>query len=369
MSGEPPETLTKPALNRATLARQLLLGRASAPALEAVEHLVGMQAQAPQAPYVGLWTRLDGFRAQELSELIASRQAVRMPLMRATLHLVSARDSLILRPIVQPVLERGFAAAPFDVEGVDMEALIEAARALLDDRALTRGELGRLLGERWPGHDPVALAHAATYRVPLVQVPPRGIWGARGHARWTTVEAWLGRDLDPAPSLDKVVIRYLAAFGPATIGDIRIWSGLSGLRDVLDRLQPDLQTFRGETGEELFDLPGAPRPDPATPAPPRFLPEYDNVLLSHADRTRFIPHGRLVPLPPGPGARRGTLLVDGTLGATWRATIGHSRARLDIASFTRLSHRDAIRAEGERLLRFLSPDDSGAVSSPVVVFD
>ncbi|HEY4829022.1 MAG TPA: winged helix DNA-binding domain-containing protein [Solirubrobacteraceae bacterium] len=346
------------ALGRATLARQLLLRRATdTTALEALEVLVGMQGQAPHAPYLGLWTRLEGFRASELSELITSRRAVRAPLMRATIHLVSARDCMRLRRAVQPVLERAFAGSPFDVSGVEGDALLEAGTALLAERPSTRVELAGSLATTWPENDPASLAQAITYLVPVVQVPPRAVWGQSGAARWSTVDAWLGRPVsdDPAP-LEGVVLRYLAAFGPATIRDVQTWSGLTRLAAVVDRLRPRLRAFRDDHGAELFDLPQAPRPDPETPAPPRFLPEYDNLLLSHANRTRFIPSGERVPLPPGPGARSGTLLVDGVLTATWRITAHRRVALLEISPFRSLRERGAITAEGERLLRFVIED-------------
>jgi winged helix DNA-binding protein len=352
------EVLGPRALNRATLARQLLIERARMPALAAIEHLVGMQGQAPHAPYVGLWTRVEGFRAQECSELISSRRAVRAPLMRATLHLVSAPDFAKVRPIVQPVLERGFASAPFDIEGVDVPELLDAGRSLLADRPHTRVELGAALARRWPDHDPVSLAQAITYLVPAVQVPPRGLWGAGGAARWAGAETWLGRvrHVPDASDPEELLLRYLAAFGPATVRDVQTWSGLTRLAEIADRLRGKLRTFRDEQGRALLDLPDAPRPDPSTPVPPRFLPEYDNLLLSHADRTRFITGGEQVPLPPGNGARHGTLLVDGTLSAVWRITKNRGAAVLHIEPFGRLAGRDAIAAEGKRLLAFVVDD-------------
>lgn len=350
------EVLHRQALNRATLARQLLLERARLPALEALECLAGMQAQAPHAPYVGLWSRLEEFAAEQLAELISSRRAVRAPLMRATLHLVTARDFVALRPVVQPVLERSFAGAPFTIDGIDRQDLLDAGRSLLAARPLTRPELGAALAERWPEHDPASLAHAITYLVPVVQVPPRGLWGTGGAARWTTAETWLDDAPHDADSREDVVLRYLRAFGPATIRDAQTWSGLTRLAEVVERLRPRLCTFRDESGSELFDLPDAPRPDPATPAPPRFLPAYDNLLLSYADRTRFIPGGEAVPLPPGLGARDGTLLVDGVLRATWTIRSRRGAAILHIEPFDRLTEREAISAEGAHLLRFAVPD-------------
>jgi hypothetical protein len=315
-----------------------------------------MQAQSPLAPYVGLWSRLDGFRAEELSGLITERAAVRATLMRGTIHLAGARDALMLRPLVEPVIARGFGGSPFArrVDGLDLDELRAAARALVEERPLTRSELGPLLAERWPGRDPEALAYAATYLLPLVQVPPRGVWGGRGQATWTTMASWLGRPLEPQPSVDAVVLRYLGAYGPAGAKDVQTWSGLTRVAAVLERLRPQLATFSDERGRELFDLPDAPRPDPGTPAPPRFLPEYDNVLLSHADRTRVMPADRRVPLPPGNGARVGTVLVDGIMRARWRIAADGGAAMLVVEPYEPLSQRNAaaVRAEGRRLLRF-----------------
>jgi hypothetical protein len=353
------DRLTTRALNRALLARQLLLRRWRLTAAETIEGLVGLQAQEPPDPYVGLWTRLEGFRPEELSGLIADRKAVRMGLMRSTIHLVTARDCLVLRPVMQSVLERTYASSPFtrDLGGADLDELLAVSRALYEERPRTVKEMRALLHQRWPDGDPVSLAHSVRFLLPLVQIPPRGLWQTSGQVTQTTAQAWLGRSLD-SPSPDRVVLRYLAAFGPATVADVRTWSGLAGLREVVERLRPTLRTFTDEMGRELFDLPDAPRPDPDTPAPPRFLPQFDNVALSHDDRSRIIgPEHRRMLLTEGEGGYGG-LLVDGFARGTWRMTQDGDRATLQIRQLDRLSAADrtAVTDEGLRLLSFLSED-------------
>ena len=352
--------LSQRAVNRATLDRQLLLRHAEITAADAIEHLVGMQAQAPRAPFVGLWCRVAGFRHEELTELVTSRAMVRAALMRATIHLVSARDCLTLRPLVRPVLESGFAASPFarKVNGVDLAELLDAARPLLEERPRTRSELARELTGRWPDRDAESLAYAVSYLLPLVQVPPRGTWTGAGQATWTTVETWLGRAPSPDLSLDEMLLRYLGAFGPASVMDVQTWCGLTRLGEVAERLGPRLLRLRDQNGRELLDLPDAPRPDPDTPAPPRFLPEYDNLLLSHAERSRVVVDKRIVPLYPGNGGVRGELLVDGFWQANWAITRVGGSATLVIDQFGPLAKRDAaaVTREGLRLLAFAAAD-------------
>ena len=369
------ERLSLRALNRATLERQLLLRRAAMAAREAVGHLAGLQAQAPLAPYVGLWTRLAGFGHQELKDLLTERAVVRAHLMRNTVHLLTAEDFVSFRPLFRPLMDRGLAGNfGRNLVGVDLAELQVSAAALLSREALTRVEIGRRLAVSWPEHDPASLAYAATHLLELVQVPPRGLWGENGQAAWFLGAAWLdGLSVSPPDparpenAREQLVLRYLAAYGPASVHDIQAWSGLSRLREVTERLQHGagqqgarLRTFTGPDGGQLLDLPDAPRPgpkDPDVPAPPRFLPEYDNLLLSYAERSRVIPHRRPVPLPPGNGATGGTLLVDGFWQANWKIVKG----TLEIQPFIRLSAADmaAVAAEGERLLGFAAPAGTG----------
>jgi len=351
--------LTTRAVNRALIARQRLLRRDTSSALDAIEHLVGMQSQAPNPPYIGLWTRLEQFRHDDLSTLMLDRKAVRIALMRSTIHLVSADDCRRLRPLLQPVIERDFNSAYTKLlAGLDPSEVTTAGRELVEERPRTFSELGASLQARWPDRDRQALSQAVRTFVPLVQVPPRGLWGQSGQSLHTSAEAWLGQSLAQSPDPGELFLRYLAAFGPASVRDAQAWSGYTGLQAVADRLRPELVTFRDEQGRELFDLPEAPRPDPATPVPVRFLPEFDNILLSHADRTRIISAEHRARVFTNNGIIRGTVLIDGFVGATWKISRASGAATLTVDLFadTSESNREAIVDEGERLLRFAAEE-------------
>jgi DNA glycosylase AlkZ-like len=353
-------TLTDRALNRALLKRQLLLRRRRIGVADAIEHLVAIQAQVPRDPYVALWSRVDRFRPEELSDLIADRRAVRMGLLRATLHLVTDRDALRLRPVIDPAIRRAYrTGSPFPrrLEGLDESEVVAFAAKLFEERPRTRSELGPLLAERWPERDASALAYAASYLLPLVQVAPRGLWRRSGPSAFTTVGSWLGTTPDGDGEPDEVIMRYLAAFGPSTVADAQAWSGLSGLRPALERLRPRLRTFRDERGRELFDVPKAPLPDPDVPAAPRFLPEYDNAFLAHADRARIVSESHRKRMFV---VGWGQLLVDGFIAARWRADPNREGA-LVVQPYRRLSglERSEIADEAVRLLAFLDGVEAG----------
>jgi len=357
-----PTVLSNRALNRALLERQLLLRRSRQSPLETIERLVGLQAQVPNSPYLALWSRLNNFRLDDLTTLITARRVVRLALMRSTIHMVSARDCLALRPLVQPVQDRGLAGAfGRRLAGIDLGSLAKAGRALVEERPRTLGELGSLLKTRWPSRDPEALAYAVRALVPLVQVPPRGVWGDRGAAACTSVDKWLRRGLATRPSMEKMILRYLAAFGPASVRDVQAWSGLAKLREPIEQLRPRLRTFADEHGVELFDLPDAPRPSADVDAPPRFLPEFDNVWLGHKDRSRVVAVSPRPPLIGSGGLLSGTVLVDGFVGARWKIARVRDKAILTIEPFAKLTKkvRASIEREGQSLLQFAAADAAG----------
>ncbi|WP_131741363.1 winged helix DNA-binding domain-containing protein [Actinomadura roseirufa] len=357
VAGTPP-VLGRRELNRALLARQMLLRRRAMPALDAIEHLVGMQSQAPNPPYVGLWSRLEDFAFEELAELTTGRRVVRIAVMRGTIHLVSARDARVLRPLTQPVLDaalrtgRGAALAGSDLAGV-----AAGVRAAMDERPLSDKEVRALIAERWPREDPELLGWAVRWVLPLVQVPPRGVWGASGLARHTTLDAWLDGPAEVEPSLEELVLRYLGAFGPASVQDAQQWSGLTRLGEVVERLLPGLREFRDENGRVLYDLPEAPRPGPDLAAPVRFVAGFDNLLLSHADRARIISEEHRRRVFTVNGIIRPTFLVDGFVHGMWKMESARGTATLRLEPFAPVPEpeRAALEAEGERLLAAAHP--------------
>jgi hypothetical protein len=339
------------ALNRALLARQMLLARVDLGAAEAVGRLVGMQAQEPQAPYLGLWSRLEDFSPDALSRLLAQRRLVRAALMRVTIHLVSAEDYAQLWPLLRARLASGFRSSPFArrLAGADLEEVVGAGHWHLTAAPRTRSELGRLLAERWPQADGPSLAMAATMLAPVVQAPPRGLWRASGQARWSPAPDWIAAALPEAADPAPIVRRYLAAFGPATAADFGAWSGLTGARAIVEALRDELVIRRDASGRELLDVARAPLPDPDIAAPPRFLAPFDNAILAHADRARIIAPEHRARVFADRLMR--TFLIDGFVAGTWALKDGE----LTAAPFVPLTRddRDALVAEAERVLAFL----------------
>ncbi|GAA1587441.1 MULTISPECIES: winged helix DNA-binding domain-containing protein [Kribbella] len=349
--------LGRRALNRATLDRQLLLRRSDLPVVDAVRRLAGLQAQTPHSWYVGLWSRLAGFAAEQAADLLVDRSLIRIALMRSTIHLVTPEDARALRPLIQPVLDRdlyrNFTHGKA-VDGIDMARLVADGVELLAPKPLTNKELGALLAERLPDRAPASLVYAIRNQVPLVQVPPRGVWGRSGPIAHTTVDAWLGESSPSPASLEWMVLRYLEAFGPASVKDVQVWSGLTKLREVVERMS--LQVFQDEQGQTLYDVPDAVHPDPDTPAPPRFLYDFDNLLLSYADRSRVITdeHGRQGYRTQRPAPQ--ILLVDGFTAGDWTVGRTADEATLTIRTYQPLIDADAVAEEADALLAFLHPD-------------
>jgi hypothetical protein len=354
----PNETITLRALNRATLARQMLLTREKVPALKAIERLAGLQAQVARPPFVGLWTRLEGFQREELLKLLHQRKVVRATLMRCTLHLMSAKDYLALRSALQPVLNAAMRSALGErTKGVDLDALTTAARQFFaEPRTFTA--LREALAKEFPQTDERALGYTVRTKVPLVMVPDGTPWGFPANADFTVADSWLGETPAAGEKPHALIQRYLAAFGPATAADVQTWSGLKGVAPVLEELRPKLRVLRDERGRELFDLPKAPRPPEDTPAPVRFLPDFDNLVLAHADRTRIIAEEHRPRIVTKNLLVLATFLVDGMVAGTWKVVVEKKTATLVISPFGTLpaTARKELLAEGEALVHFMEPE-------------
>ncbi|HMX27405.1 MAG TPA: winged helix DNA-binding domain-containing protein [Blastocatellia bacterium] len=342
-------------LNRATLSRQMLLQRESLPVAAAIERLTGLQAQLASAPYVGLWTRLSDFKREDLAREIENRRIVKATLMRGTLHLFTTDDYVRFRTTMQPLLEAGAnsIAKNFGAE-FDLDKLLAAARKFIAEKPRTFAEISDWAAELFPGVEVGPLRYSVRTHIPLVQVPISGGWGYSSKPEFTLAEDWIGHKTSPKDLLPELVKRYLAAFGPASVTDAQTWLGMK-LKNVFEKLRPELQSYRGEGRVELFDLPGIELPAEDKPAPVRFLPEYDNLLLSHSNRTRVVAdeYRSRVYLP---GLRvAATILVDGFVQGAWKIEKSKTAATLVITPFDKLTKKDhaALSEEGEQLLRFV----------------
>jgi winged helix DNA-binding protein len=349
------------ALGRATLARQFLLERVDVPVRDAVAHLCGLQAQEPQEPFAGLWSRLRAFDPAALSTLLTGRRVVRTHLMRRTVHLVTAEDALAWRARHDAMLrQRVLGVYRRELDGIDLDELAAAGRDVTaDGEPRSMAEVGRRLATRWPGAGPRPLGEAVVAAlVPMVQIPPRGLWRATAGVRNVRMAYWLGREIDPPPAdgADPVgaalVRRYLAAFGPAASADLRAWCGLAGLPGAVAAIRDELVAFRDERGRELLDLADAPRPDPDTPAPVRFLPAFDNAILGYDDRSRIVDDAHRGLSVAGERA----VLVDGRVAATWTVVADGGAGTVVVTPLRRFSRADraAVAEEGRALATFLS---------------
>jgi hypothetical protein len=351
--------LTVSEINRALLSRQMLLERESLPVPVAIERLVGMQAQLASAPYVGLWSRLAHFDRDSLARHIADRMVIKATLMRATLHLFTVNDYANFHTTLQEVLATASAgiAKQRDVE-LDIPKVIALARSFIAEQPRSFAEITAMFEQAYPGVDVGALRYTVRTHLPLVQVPTETRWSFPGNPKFTLADEWLGQLLPTETHHQEIIRRYLAAFGPATVRDIQTWSGLQNLKDIIEPLRPELVTYRDERKRELFDLPNMSIPEGDTPAPERFLPEFDNILLSHEKRIRIVPdeYRKGVYLP---GLRvAATILVDGFVRGSWKVEASKANATLNVTPFAPLStqNRKALAEEGEQLVRFIAPE-------------
>lgn len=351
--------LTQRQLNRATLDRQLLLRRVDRSAYDTIGLLVGLQAQEANSPYLSLWNRLAGFAHDELTGLLRDRSVVRGSALRGTQHLVASEDYLWIRPLIRPILLRGLQAAfGRHTRGLDLEKVAEVATELLTDRTLTRPQVGALLADRFPGYEKFALGWAVQAVIPVIHQPPSGTWGKGGATPFTLAEEWIGRPADTSPDPERLILRYLAGYGPAGVMDIQTFSRLTRLREVVDRMRPRLRVYRNEAGKELFDLPELTISDAETPAPVRFLPYFDNLLIAHSDRTRVMTDEIRRRVCVG-AIVHATLFVDGEVRGLWTIKREDGTATLRIQLFAPLSTEEADEAvaEAARLLDFAAAGD------------
>ena len=324
------------------------------PADEAIGRVAGLQAQAAVPPFVGLWTRLAGFDQSELQRLIDRRRIVRATMMRHTVHFVRDDDYVWLRPTIQPALDANFASQTRRrLAGVSLAPFLDSARRAFAERPLTFAEVKELIRSLAPDSDVDAIAYGVRTHLELIGVPNGSRWRFGGRAPFVLAEDWLGRPL-ASPDPHEMVRRYLAAFGPARPADATAWSGVGGMREIFEQLRGELRVFRDEAGRELFDVPDGPLPDPETDVPPRFLPQYDNTLLGHRDRTRVIADEHRPRVYLTAGRMVGTVLLDGFAAAAWHVKDG----QVVVEPFRKLTRDEqrSLEPEAEALLAWLEPE-------------
>ncbi len=353
MKSDRPLTLRE--LNRATLARQWLLDRKVRQPFAAIRSLVAVQGQVSNAPYVGLWSRLRNFKRDDLTALIEGRRVVRAPSFRGTLQLQAGEDYLLFQPLVRRALARNLHLFAKRSKGFDWERVAASLLAHLLERPRTGVELRAKMEELFSGFGKPNILDSVRMELGLLQIPPAGVWGFTGRPTYVEASAWLGETFVAShEGLKQLVLRYLAAFGPASVQDIQSWSGLTRLDSTVEALRSSLRTFRDEEGRELFDLSDAPRPKPDTPAPVRFLPEFDNLVFGHDDRRRIVSDAdrpRLLTRDFNCAA----VLIDGFAKGKWKMERQPERITLVIDLFEALSRKaqNELQEEGERLLRWM----------------
>ena len=347
--------LTRRELNRALLERQLLLERKPLAPVKAVERLAGLQSQSTTSPYLSLWTRLEGFERDQLVRALEARRLVKAIVQRGTLHIVTPADFWAFTTARR---ELGGIRWPPSYEARlptgRLKKLAAAVAAELEGAELTFKQVRALLEPyEQPGLSSTFVWRRIQGHAYIVHVPPSGIWGYGGQGVYTAAEGVVdGRPPAPEEAFDRLVRRYLAAYGPATKQDIGQWAGIPRLAPISASLERQaLRTFRDEQGRTLYDITRAPLPDAQTPAPARLIPRFDNLVLSHADRSRIladVPPSRIV---TNNGIVHATMLVDGFVAGTWQLENG----RVVLEPFVPLARdaRRALEAEIDRLETFV----------------
>jgi hypothetical protein len=343
-------------LNRTLLQRNLLPHRHATSPLAAVRHLVGLQSQVTNPPYIGLWARLVGFERETLTLLMRQHEVVRGAAMRSTLHLMAADDYLQMRAALQPALTKGLNSFFGQrIKGLDLHAVAEQARALFAERPHTFAEVKAHLVAQWPDRDPEALSYVWRTFLPLVQVPPAGSWGVGGSPLYALLEPDAQQT---SADMTEVLRRYLRAFGPASVKDFQAWFGAANLKSAFDAARDELVTLRLEAGNELYDLSGENLAAEDVDVPPVLVPEYDNLVLAHDDRSRIVPEGHRKQVYLSAGRVRAVVLLDGFVAGVWSLTLVKGTAKLLIELFNPASarEREYLHAEAIALLRFAYPE-------------
>lgn len=354
--------MTKPLnhrdLNRATLARQMLLERSDMGIADAVAFLGGLQAQQSNDPYIALWSRLRGFRHEDLTKLITDRLLNRATSMRGTLHLHTTDDLIGLRGLVSPFLQQMW-RSNFQTRfgGHDPKKVIAAGRKLLDKGPMSAGELNKALLTKFPGGEAIALSVLLQVHEILVQIPPTRIWRNNAAPILTRIENWVEPPYERPMTLRELTRRYIRAFGPVTAADMATWSRLTKIGAEFEAIRDELVVFEDVDGRTLYDFPDAPRPGGDTPAPVRFLPLYDNVYLGYDNRRRMLSEetAHLINMFQN---FKPAVLIDGTCNAGWTISAKKGAAVLEIEPYRRLLKREVkeLEAEGLAFLRFMHED-------------
>lgn len=348
------EILSNRQLNRATLARQMLLERSDTSIVDAVRSLGGLQAQQSNDPYIGLWSRLNGFTHEALTALIVDRTLARATTMRGTLHLHTADDLVGFRKLVQGFLEAMWKSNFLKRFGREDKAKVRRAGVrILDKGPTTAGDLGKQLKAKFPSAEPLALSVLLQMSETLIQVPPTRLWGNGSAPQLVRIENWLPGQVSTLTRTD-LVRRYLAAYGPASINDMQIWCRLTKLSTEFKAIETELVEFESEDGRVLYDFPDAPRPPADTPAPVRFLPLYENAYLGYDNRRRMLMEEDLKRINIFETFKP-SVLIDGVIASGYIVSRKKDAARLEIEPYHKLSKRQVreLEQEGEAFLRFM----------------